>query len=94
MLSTAWPKAAPSNWATAPLTALAEKSGRGLDFGAISWEVFVQRAAFSCPAQDENEPQDHWMVPVFAQIARPAGDISITTELRATRRSEGYDPGL
>ncbi|MGV2581444.1 Fic/DOC family protein [Mycobacterium avium] len=76
------------------MSALAAKSRRGLDFGAISREVFVQRAAFSCPAQDESEPQHHWMVPVFAQIARPASDISITTELRAIRRSDDYDLGL
>jgi cell filamentation protein len=76
------------------MSALAEKSGRSLDFSAIPREVFIQRAAFSCPDQSEREPQHHWMVPVFAQIARPAADVSISTELPPIRGPQGYDLGL
>ncbi|NTY62044.1 Fic family protein [Mycolicibacterium sphagni] len=77
------------------MSAVAAKASRQLDYSAISREVFVQRAAFSCPDMSQTEPAHDWMVPVFEQITRPAGDMTVSTEFQPpVTRFRGYDQGL
>lgn len=77
------------------MNAVAAQADRGLDYGAIPREVFVQRAAFSCPDMSQTEPAHEWMVPVFEQISRPASELTLPTEfLPPTSRSQRYDRGL
>ena len=73
------------------MSAVAGLSNRSLDFGAIRRDVFLQRAAFSCPDLDQSEPDYTWMVPVFEQIVRPAGDLAITTEAWPQQQASYYD---
>jgi cell filamentation protein len=76
------------------MSSVARLAGRSLDYGAIRREVFIQRAAFSCPDLDQSEPDYQWMVPVFEAIVRPQADLTISTE--ALPRQSGistYDLG-
>jgi cell filamentation protein len=74
---------------------IAGLAGRCLDYGAIRREVFVQRAAFSCPDLSQSEPDYRWMEPVFQQIARPEGDLTISTDFLPQQRDAGsHDLGL
>lgn len=57
--------------ARAFMSVLARRAGRYLDYSAISRDVWVQRAAFSVPDLDQDQPQQHWLVPVFAAMAKP-----------------------
>lgn len=71
------------------MSSVAQLAGRSLNYGAIRREVFIQRAAFSCPDLDQSEPDYQWMVPVFEEITGPAGDITISTEALPQQRDPG-----
>ncbi|MDT5050048.1 MAG: hypothetical protein QOG75_5952 [Mycobacterium sp.] len=76
------------------MSSVARMAGRSLDFGAIRREVFIQRAAFSCPDLGQVEPDYQWMVPVFEAIVRHQGDLTISTEaLPQQRHTSTYDLG-
>ena len=53
------------------VSSVAHRRAEAWTHGAIRREVFIQRAAFSCPDLDQSEPQYAWMVPVFEHIVRP-----------------------
>lgn len=76
------------------LSAVARLGQRSLNFGAIRRDTFIQRAAFSCPDQDQSEPDHQWMVPVFHQIAAPVDDLAISTDVWSHQRPDShYDLG-
>ena len=76
------------------MSSVARLAGRSLDYGAIRREVFIQRAAFSCPDQDQSEPDYQWMVPVFGAIVRSQDDLTISTEAWGQQRpGSSYELG-
>ncbi|MCA2304811.1 Fic family protein [Mycobacterium intracellulare] len=77
------------------MDAVAVKSGRWLDYSGVSEAVWVQRTAFSVPDLDQDRPQHHWLVPVFAAVTRHQVVAQELPELgRARERDSGYDVGL
>lgn len=76
------------------MSAVARLGQRSLNFGAIARDIFVQRAAFSCPDLDQSEPDYQWMVPIFQEIAAPAGDLTISTDAWSEQQQGShYDLG-
>lgn len=82
--------------ARAFMSVIARRAGRYLDYSAVSRGVWVQRAAFSVPDLDQHEPQYHWLVGVFAAIARPRDHPGLQLPFPQTARDRpggSYDLG-